>query len=183
MTFKSVTPALYSLFATSSILLAAASFLATPLAAQENASKNGVFELTESSDCEEPFDFGGDKLEVLDNVAIWTGNVRVVQCESILSTQRLDIVLNDQNNAERFLAKGKVRYVGGEDAISAKSAVYDLIARTITFTDNVVITQGDQVMTGGNLVYWLDTGQIEFAPTPGKRIRGIFYADSADLSL
>lgn len=167
---------LVSLIAAMFLSLMATLMTATGAAAQAGASGLAA------SNCDEPFDFGGDKLEVADNIAVWTGNVRVVQCEAILSTKRLDIVLDELNNAERFLAKGNVRYVSGEDAIASKSAVYDLLVRTITFSDDVVVTQGDQVMTGGNLVYWIDTGQIEFAPTPGKRIRGIFYANSTDLS-
>jgi lipopolysaccharide export system protein LptA len=69
-----------------------------------------------------------------------------------------------------------VRFSNGKEAITGARAVFDDIRRTITISENVVVTQGDQVMTGGELVYWVDTGKIVFTAPAGKRIRGIFYA-------
>lgn len=126
-----------------------------------------------------PIDITGDRLEVVDDVATWTGRVRAVQGEAILTAEKLIADLDENNAFTRIRAIGDVRYSNGKDAITGKSGVYDASARTITITDDVVVTQGEQVMTGGELVYWVDTGKLLFTAPAGRRIRGIFYAKGA----
>lgn len=125
---------------------------------------------------EGPVDITGDRLEVIDDVATWTGNVRAVQGEAILSADRLVANRSADGDFDRLTAEGSVRYSNGKEAITGKVGVYDASARTITISQDVVVTQGEQVMTGGELVYWIDTGKILFTAPSGRRIRGIFYA-------
>ncbi|MDZ7629293.1 MAG: LptA/OstA family protein [Parvularculaceae bacterium] len=127
-------------------------------------------------DSDAPVDITGDRLEVEDKVATFIGNVRAVQGPAILTAERLVADLDDKGSFTKIRATGTVRYSNGKEAITGAVAVFDDIARTITISENVVVTQGEQVMTGGNLVYWVDTGKILFTASSGKRIRGIFYA-------
>ena len=73
-----------------------------------------------------------------------------------------------------------MRYSNGAEAITGRRGVYDDVARTITMTEDVLVTQGRQVMSAGKVVYWIDSGQVRFYPEEGRRIRGIFYTDDAD---
>ncbi len=128
---------------------------------------------------EAPLDITGDRLEVADGVATWTGNVRAVQDDTLLTAERLIADLDDNGDFKKIRAVGSVRYSNGKEAITGKTGVYDAAARTITISDDVVVTQGEQVMTGGQLIYWVDTRKILFTAPSGRRIRGIFYAKSA----
>ena len=123
-----------------------------------------------------PIDITGDRLGVVDDVATWTGNVRAVQGEAILTAEKLVANLEDGGAFKKIRAIGGVRYSNGKDAITGKVGVYDAGKRTITISEDVVVTQGEQVMTGGRLIYWVDTGKILFTAPEGRRIRGIFYA-------
>ena len=123
-----------------------------------------------------PIDITGDRLEVVDDVATWTGNVRAVQGEAILTADKLVADLDESSSFTRIRAVGSVRYSNGKEAITGKVGVYDANARTITISEDVVVTQGEQVMTGGELVYWVDTRRLLFTAPAGRRIRGIFYA-------
>ncbi|MFZ5618701.1 MAG: LptA/OstA family protein [Pseudomonadota bacterium] len=123
-----------------------------------------------------PIDITGDRLEVVDDVATWVGNVRAVQGEAILTAETLVADLDEAGAFRKIRAVGTVRYSNGKEAITGKVGVYDAEARTITISEDVVVTQGEQVMTGGELVYWVDTGRILFTAPSGRRIRGIFYA-------
>lgn len=123
-----------------------------------------------------PIDITGDRLEVVDDVATWIGNVRAVQGEAILTAEKLVADLDEAGAFTKIHAVGTVRYSNGKEAISGKVGVYDSTTRTITISEDVVVTQGEQVMTGGELVYWLDTGRLLFTAPSGRRIRGIFYA-------
>lgn len=154
-------------------LLSAAAALAAlcaPAAAQLSANND------------EPIDITGDAAEFQDHLAIWTGNVRVVQAEAILTTERLEADLNEDGDIETIRAIGAVRYSNGKEAITGERAVYNEAARTITVLDNVIVTQGKQVMAAGKVVYWIDTGKVQFAPEAGRRIRGIFYTKTDDES-
>ena len=127
----------------------------------------------------EPVDITGETLEFNDNIATWTGNVRALQGEAILTSKKLVATLDDAGDFRTITANGDVRYSNGKEIITGRSAVYDAGTRTISVSEDVVVTQGDQVMTGGALVYWVDTGKIRFTAPNGKRIRGLFYTNQA----
>lgn len=130
------------------------------------------------AESDEPIDITGDTAEFQDNVAVWTGNVRVVQGEAILTTERLEAVLLSDGGFETITAIGSVRYSNGKEAITGERAVFNDQARTITMSENVIVTQGKQVMSAGQVTYWVDTGKVLFTPEPGKRIRGLFFTKS-----
>ncbi len=130
-------------------------------------------------DSDEPIDISGDAAEFQDNVTIWTGNVRLVQAEAILTAQRLEATLNDDGDFETMTATGTVRFSNGNEAITGERAFYEEKTRTITISENVIVKQGKQVMSAGAVVYWVDSGRVKFIPAPGKRIRGIFYTEES----
>ena len=129
---------------------------------------------------EEPVDITGDAAEFRDGHAVWTGHVRVVQGEAILTTERLEAELTEDGDFQTITAVGSVRFSDGKQAITGQRAIFDDVARTITIIDDVIVTQGKQVMSAGKVTYWVDTGMVKFAPEAGKRIRGIFYTKSSD---
>lgn len=147
-------------------LFSAAVLIAPPAAAQ----------LIAESDA--PIDITGDSAEFQDDFAVWTGNVSVVQGEGVLTTKRLEATLSEEGDFETIVAIGDVRYSNGSEAITGERGVYDGTARTITISENVIVTQGQQVMAAGQVVYWVDTGRVQFFPEAGRRIRGIFYTQS-----
>lgn len=144
------------------VLAAAALVLASPAAAQ----------LVGQS--EEPIDIFGDHLDVVDKVVTIEGNARAVQGEGILTAAKFIALMDDDQQPQTIECQGGVRYTNGKEAVAGDTALYDDAARTITFNGNVVVTQGENVITGGNLIYWIDTGRISLTPASGKRVRGFF---------
>jgi lipopolysaccharide export system protein LptA len=135
------------------------------------------------ADSDEPIDITGDSLEIVDDIATWTGNVRAIQGEAILTADRLVATLDDTGGFKTINALGAVKYSNGKEAIAGETALYDAGSRAITISENVIITQGKTVMTGGALVYWVDSGRIKFTAPDGQRIRGIFHTKSLDAEL
>ncbi len=133
-----------------------------------------------ASQSDEPIDITGDTAEFQEELAIWTGNVRVLQGEAILTTDRLEADINKEGDFDKIRAIGSVRYSNGNEAITGERALFDNVARTITITEDVIVIQGKQVISAGAVVYWIDTGKVKFLPEAGKRIRGIFYSQSED---
>lgn len=136
-----------------------------------------------AADSSEPIDITGDSLEIVDDVATWSGKVRAVQGEAILTADRLVATIEEGGGVKTIRAIGNVRYSNGKEAIAGETAVYDSAERSITISDNVIVTQGETVMTGGALVYWLDTGRLRFTAPEGARIRGIFQTKGLDQDL
>ena len=135
-----------------------------------------------SSSSDEPIDITSETAEFQDQVAVWTGNVRVVQAEAILTAERIEANLSEEGEFKSLTAIGSVRYSNGQEAITGARADYDEKTRAITISDDVIVTQGKQVMSAGAVVYWIDTGKVKFIPEAGKRIRGIFYTNDNEES-
>ena len=138
-------------------------------------------QLVQNSD--EPIDITGDSLEIIDDIATWRGNVRAIQGEAILTADRLIAKLDDEGGFTEIEALGTVRYSNGKEAISGARALYDAGERSIRISEDVVVTQGKTVMTGGSLICWIDTGRLRFTAPEGRRIRGIFHTKTADIQL
>ena len=130
------------------------------------------------SESDAPIDITSDSAEFQDELAIWIGNVRVIQEDAVLTSNRMEATISSEGNFESITAIGDVRYSNGKEAITGNRAVYDEGERTITMFENVIVTQGRQVMAAGQVTYWIDTGRVQFAPSEGQRIRGIFYTSS-----
>ena len=128
---------------------------------------------------EEPIDIFGDHWEVVDKVVTIDGNARAVQGEGVLTAAKFVALMNDEQQPQTIECQGGVRYTNGKEAVAGDTALYDDAARTITFNGNVVVTQGENVITGGSLIYWIDTGRISLTPAMGKRVRGFFKSKPA----
>ena len=55
------------------------------------------------------------------------------------------------------------------------AAVYDPSNDTVVITGDVILTQGENVMTGGRLTYNLRTEQAQMAGGSNGRVQGVFY--------
>ncbi len=145
----------------------------------------------------EPIKIEADALEVLDDkkVAIFTGNVKVIQGKFQLVSKKLKVTYsrgaggkNKKSGAAgiKFIdATGKVA-ITTPDNQSATSdwAKFDVLAKIVTIGGNVVLSQSGNVMRGDTLVIDLNTSRSKFrttsTTTSGKkgkrpRISGVFF--------
>lgn len=151
--------------------------LMTIVALQAGLAVHGRAAAQLAPDATEPVDISSETLDVVDNVATFRGNVVAVQGEAILTAPVLVATTGEDGGFQTIEARENMRYSNGRETISGKTGLYNALARTITVTGDVVVTQGKQVMTGGALVYSIDTGAIRFTAPGGKRIRGIFHTN------
>lgn len=77
-------------------------------------------------------------------------------------------------NLTRVEASGNVYFVTPDQNMRGDRAVYNLTTGEVVVTGDVILTQGQNVLTGGRLVYNVRTenARIESA---GSRVRGVFY--------
>lgn len=139
----------------SGALLALALLAAVPASAQLAASDSDVEVLAENAKYVRSACRGE-----------WSNNVRMVQGETRLTTDRLTVE-QYQPTAERkecgdireFIAEGNVYYVTPNERIRSDRAQYDYDTDTITMTGDVVLSRGSEgVMRGTKLVYSVQNG-------------------------
>jgi lipopolysaccharide export system protein LptA len=118
---------------------------------------------------DEPIQIEADRLEVRDpeKLAIYTGNVKVRQGETLLEAPELRVFYTGEATAQgapgskvgRIEASPSVTVSSDDQTASGSRAVLDMTQDLITMSGNVVLTQGPNVVRGERLVVNLRTKQ------------------------
>ena len=135
-----------------------------------------------------PLDIEADHSELFnpENRAVWTGNVHVVQGDSSIRADRIEVFFDGEStgagptgnlgNIERIVATGNVFYTTPEQRARGDRGVYLLESETVTLTGDVVITQGEDVVTATRFVTDLVTGNSSFGEAgDGERVRMVIH--------
>lgn len=114
------------------------------------------------ADTTQPVEVSADRLAVNQNdgAATFTGNVIVGQGEMRLSAAevRVEYATGDQRKIERLRATGGVTLVSGPDAAEAAEAVYTIDSGEVVLTGSVLLTQGQNALSGEKLTVNLKSG-------------------------
>lgn len=144
---------------------------------------------------DQPIQIDAKSLEVHDQKkqATFTGSVKVVQGDTTLTCDTLVVFYGqelgiggdkpvvtaqartqtaaagppDAQSIRRIEAHGDVTVLSKDQTASGDLGVYDVLAKTITLTGNVVVTQGKNVIHGGRVVVNTVTGNAHVEPAPG----------------
>lgn len=117
-----------------------------------------------------PVQIESDKLEVRENenIAIFTGNVAVVQDKSLLKSGKLVVhYANDGGSAttgtakiERLEATGKVYMKSETQVATGDAATFDMKSNVLVLSGKqVVLTEGENIATGCKLTVQMDSGE------------------------
>ena len=144
-----------------------------------------------SQESDEPIEIEADNLEVLDaeRVAIFRGNVEVVQGTATLTTRELRVHYESgddgsigptSNQGLRLLeAFGDVEIRSEDQYASGDEAQFDFLAEIITLTGSVLLQQGENLVRGQRLTVDLTTreSRLDAAPAASSgsgRVTGVF---------
>lgn len=140
----------------------------------------------------QPIHIDAKTLEVRDQskIATFTGSVKVVQGDTTMTCNRLvvfygremglssskpvvhtsstDDAVPDDQNVKRIEAHGDVTVLSKDQTASGDLGIYDPLAKTITLSGNVVVSQGKNVIHGGVVVVNTVTGNAHVDPAPGS---------------
>jgi lipopolysaccharide export system protein LptA len=146
------------------MVIAAAFALVSPATAQQN----NMTGLKLSGD--KPIQIESDKLEVrrAENIAVFTGNVSVVQGPTLMKSKRMVVHYTNEGAAaapassgiESLEVDGKV-YVKSDDQVATGDAAnFDMKSEVLVMTGKqVVLTRGDNVAVGCKLTVYMQTGR------------------------
>jgi lipopolysaccharide export system protein LptA len=82
-----------------------------------------------------------------------------------------------QTGDSRLEATGNVYFVTPDQTIRGDRATYDTASGDIVVTGDVILTQGENVMTGGRLTYNVRTESAHIEGGEGRRVQGVFYPE------
>lgn len=125
-----------------------------------------------------------------DRVAIFTGNVIVVQGQTQLRSATMRVQYREARGAaaqqpqgaavtgdiERMTADGEVFYATPEERARGDRAVFEAATDTITITGNVILTRGQDVVRGDTLTINATTRRsVIRSNQSSQRVRGVFF--------
>lgn len=136
-------------------------------------------------DSSQPIEITADVLDVVqaDQTAIFSGNVVTAQGELRLGSDNLRV--HYRRGGERAVQEGSISKIDAIGAVTVSSpretasgewAVYDVDTAQITMGGKVVLTRGENVLRGAQLVIDLETGQSRIVGerNGGGRVKGLF---------
>lgn len=130
---------------------------------------------TRPSSSDQPISFGADAGEYVGNTVTLRGRAELIQGDNRL---RADTVTGlSQTGESRIEASGNVYFVTPDQTIRGDRAVFTTSNDTIVVTGDVILTQGQNVLTGSRLTYNTRTQSARIEAGGQGRIRGVFYPD------
>lgn len=155
------------------ILFAVSTVLATGMAMAQSAD---IALGTSAFDRTQQVEVTADELSVdqANGQAVFAGNVLVVQGEVRMSAGRVAVVYSQKDGAPNGIATlqatGGVTFVTPSDAVEASTATYSVEQGTVQLSGDVILTQGQNAISGERMVIDLNSGQGRME----GRVRTIF---------
>jgi lipopolysaccharide export system protein LptA len=128
---------------------------------------------------DEPIQIESDRLEVRDNenLAVFSGNVTVVQGEMVMRSGTMKVHYAGNAGAggpgstdiERLEVSGGVHLRSEEQVATGEEGYFDMRTEVMVLTgDEVVLTEGDNVIIGCKLTVQMGSGRAELEGCPGE---------------
>jgi lipopolysaccharide export system protein LptA len=115
-----------------------------------------------SHDSRAPVDYAADRIELQDqaNRVVLSGGVVIQQADLTLTAARTIVSYDDSGDLriESITASDGVVVTRGDERASGRTAVYDFGRRIITMAGDVSLRRGSDTVSGGRLVIDLQSG-------------------------
>jgi lipopolysaccharide export system protein LptA len=137
--------------------------------------------------------WGADHTEAnaKDHTQTMVGRVELLQNDARLRADKMKVFTDPPrgdasaegwSQVQRIEADGNIYYVTPDQTMKGDHAVYTETDKTMVLTGDVILTQGQNVMTGNRLTYNTLTGQMTMDASPvgsgnKGRVKGVFYPD------
>ena len=164
-------------------MLKAFVFLVSSLVASVALAQGANIALgTKAFDRSQQVEVSADELSVDQSTgqAVFEGNVLVVQGEVRLSAGRVAVIYAQDNGSPSGIsslqATGGVTFVTANDAVEAREAAYSVTDGTVQLSGDVILTQGQNAISGERLLVDLNSGQGRME----GRVRTIFSPSASD---
>lgn len=127
-----------------------------------------------------PVGYGANSVSYQPNGIVLEGAAELTQGANRMRANRVSLTADASGALTRVEASGDVYYVTPTETMRGDNAVYTPSDDNIVVTGDVILTQGQNVMTGTRLTYNLRTEQAEMNGGTGGRVRGVFYPEGSN---
>ena len=131
---------------------------------------------TQSFQSGQPIMWGADTVEYQGSSVTLIGRAEVTQGEARMRADRISGI-DQSGSIDRIEATGNVYFVTPEQTIRGDRAVYTPGNDTIVLTGDVILTQGENVITGASLTYNTRTESARMDGGSNGRVQGVFYPE------
>lgn len=132
---------------------------------------------TQSFQGGQPIMWGADEVSRTPTALSLRGRAELTQGDSRIRADRVEGTISN-GSLSRVEATGNVYFVTPDQTIRGDRAVYTPANDTIVLSGDVILTQGENVMTGGRLTYNTRTEAAEMdGAGDGGRVQGVFYPE------
>lgn len=124
----------------------------------------------------QPIMWGADEVSRTPSLLSLRGRAELTQGDSRIRADRVEGSITN-GDLSRVEAVGNVYFVTPEQTIRGDRAVYTPANDTIVLTGDVILTQGQNVMTGARLTYNTRTESAQMDGAQGGRVQGVFFPE------
>jgi lipopolysaccharide export system protein LptA len=129
----------------------------------------------------QPIGYGADTGELTNTSVSLRGRAEITQGQARLRANAIEGARDASGGLTTIEASGDVYYVTPNETIRGDRAVYTVSNATVVVTGDVILRQGQNVLTGSRLSYNVDTGQARIeGGGQGGRVRGVFYPEGSN---
>jgi lipopolysaccharide export system protein LptA len=125
---------------------------------------------------DQPIMWGANSVARTETSLSLRGAAELTQGDSRIRADAVEGAITN-GSLSRVEASGNVYFVTPEQTIRGDRAVYTPANDTIVLTGDVILTQGENVMTGSRLTYNTRTEAAQMDAGQGGRVRGVFYPE------
>ena len=137
-----------------------------------------------------PVAYGADDSEYIGSEGVFRliGRAEMIQGENRLRADTIDMFTTPNRtggsggDVREVVATGNVYFVTPTQVVRGDRAVYTASTDLVVITGDVILTQGENVMTGSRLTIVVSTNRATMDGAPsasGSRVRGVFYPDES----
>lgn len=157
------------------LLAAALAFMAGPLASAQISSQSG-----------QPIAYSADRGEFVqaERRLVLSGNAELLQGRNRVRANAITLTYGageggGVGDVDRIEASGEVYFVTPEQVARGDRAVYTASDDTIVVTGEVILTQGENVLSGDRLTIHVGSGRstMQGGAASGRRVQGVFYPE------
>ncbi|KQW86764.1 LptA/OstA family protein [Brevundimonas sp. Root1279] len=124
----------------------------------------------------QPIMWGADEVSRTPTALSLRGRAELTQGDSRIRADRVEGAITN-GDLSRVEAVGNVYFVTPEQTIRGDRAVYTPANDTIVLTGDVILTQGQNVMTGARLTFNTRTEAAQMDGAQGGRVQGVFFPE------
>ncbi|MFC0633407.1 LptA/OstA family protein [Brevundimonas balnearis] len=124
----------------------------------------------------EPIMYGANTGEYTPTGIALRGDAEILQGQNRLRAEAVEVTLTN-GAITRIEASGGVYYVTPEQTLRGDRATYAVSTGVVTVTGDVILTQGQNVLTGSTATYDVDSRTARLSGGSSGRVEGVFYPE------